>query len=439
MNKFLSSGWLVSLTFALLFCGYPLVSFLPEFLALPDRAASIGFRALCLSLCLLLIFLGRAQLRQQRAGFLVILGFWGVYLMRIIYDYQFARIPGPLEFNEFLAYTYGISFSGMLAMFVVRDWSKLRHAPFICIGLCGATCLLAIRFGVDISQIESVGRLTANERLNPITLGHTATTLIVSSMWYLFHRSQNVVGEEINALSLQQAGFTSLFSRLLKIARIPLAIAVIVVGLYALGLSASRSPSIALAFCLGLLAIWLRGRLVYLAVLSVAAMVLFIQLGLWSSIFSLGADVDRLSSFGLKDEDYGGGRADLYAEAWDKFTSAPLFGSSLFLQNGSYPHNLFLEALMATGILGGICLLLIFFRSFRNLVVLAKGNHLVFWLLLLGMQALTGTMTSGAIYYDPMIWTMLGVGLGLVSVHLNKVHRGLLPTTTPLRPAQRMA
>ncbi|MDI1335926.1 MAG: O-antigen ligase family protein [Lacunisphaera sp.] len=401
--------------FALLFCGYPIVSFLPDFITLPDRAASIGFRALCLGLCLLLMAVGWARLKVQVWNLTLMLCFWTAYSARVIYDYLYVGLPGAMDFSDFTAYIYGISLATVLAMMAVRDLRRVRYAPLICVILCATTCILSMIYGVANFQVELTNRLSANDRLNPITLGHTATTLIVCALWYLLRPKGQKVSDETDELDLQQSGFMYLVGRLSSLARVPVMLAAVIIGLYTLGLSASRAPAIALACCLVLFVIWLRGRLVYLAVLTVAVLLTFIQLGFLSQILDLGVNLERVSSYGMLDEDLNlsGGRMDLYLEAWNKFTGSPFFGDSLFLENMLYPHNLILETLMATGLGGGVLLLLILGKALRNYLEQVRSSPIAFWLLLLFTQAFVGAMLSGSIFYDPMMWTTLSLGFGL--------------------------
>jgi len=420
--------WLESLLFALLFCGYPVVSFLPEFLPLPDRAASVGFRALCLGMSFWVVVRGRWNLRRADRSLILVVCFWVGYLLRVIYDYYFSGAVGRWEFREYMAYTYGISCASMVAMFFVRDWRNLRYAPPICMVLSAFACILAIKYGVSSAELETIGRLAANERLNPISLGHTATTLILTSLWYLLRREKDVKKEELSVRELQQDTFFKLIGRVFRVVRTPLLVLAVAVGLYALGLSASRGPTLALLVSLGLIAFWLKGRVVYLVVLSIGAVATFLQLDFLSQLSSMGVSINRVMSMGLQMEDYGGGgRTDLYTEAWNFFMANPITGSALFLQNGSYPHNLILEIMMSMGLVGCISFFTILYWALRNLITQSKGNPLVFWIFLLFGQAFTGAMTSGAIYYDPAMWGVLGLGISLAATSNRKDSKVMQP------------
>lgn len=408
------SGWFESTAFALIFCAYPVISFIPELLALEGRTVTIAFRAICIFLSAALFWANFQTLRQKQTAFFAILLFWGLYLWRIIHEYFYADSSPILGFNEYVAYAFGVSCSSMLGMFVINDWRRFRLAPLLCIVLCGSACVLAIRFGIEKILLDKVGRLSANARLNPIILGHTATTLITTSMWYLFRGKQHELSLVSEEKKLKASGLWDIVSAISSVVRVPIILGAIMLGLYVLALTASRGPSLALVTCLLCFIIWLRGRLVYLVVIGVAAIVVFIELGFVTNIFSLGIDIERLSIFNTGvDDDYGNGRGQLYAEAYSRFISSPLLGDALTLEGGIYPHNVILEAFMATGIVGGSILIWITYRASRTLVEVSRGSPLIFWLLLVMVQSLTGSMTSGAIYYDPMFWSTLGIGFGL--------------------------
>jgi len=405
-----------SCLFALLFCGYPIVSFVPNFLPLPDRVASIGFRIACLLLSVWVIYRNWRSFTRNRIGLALLLSFWGIYLCRMIYDYQFVGIVGAVEYSDFATFTFGISFPTVLATFAIADWTKLKQAPALCMILTTSACAFAVKFGISNVQAEGVGRLVANERLNPILLGHTATTLIITAVWYLLARPAD---PHINVRGKPKVGsdrIVELLRRPFQSGKLAGVVVVVALGIYALLLSASRSPTVALLFCLSLLAIWLRFRVGYLIFLGTALALVFAQAGFLGDIARLGVNTDRITTLGLLSEDYNG-RVDLFTEAWDKFLSSPLVGTGLFLDNGGYPHNMLLESLMACGVLGGTILLAIFLKALIQLIQASKGgNSLVFWMLLLFIQSVFGTMTSGSIFYDPMMWSTIGLGVGLLSI-----------------------
>ena len=92
------------------------------------------------------------------------------------------------------------------------------------------------------------------------------------------------------------------------------------------------------------------------------------------------------------------------------FLDNPIFGDqfAIFENNEiNYPHNIFLESLMALGLLGGLTLFFICLVAARNAckLILMKAKN--YWLSLIFFQHLMVSLVSGSLYYSPVINVML--------------------------------
>jgi len=118
---------------------------------------------------------------------------------------------------------------------------------------------------------------------------------------------------------------------------------------------------------------------------------------------------DRLASGGS------GGfeeRDIVFAVAWRDFLSAPVFGSSYVVSYAnSSPHNVILEALIATGIAGSLILFFALIRAFMGIRRLIGGQHGVegVSLALATICSLVVGLTSSSIGQSPALWILVAL------------------------------
>jgi O-antigen ligase len=285
-------------------------------------------------------------------------------------------------------------------------------APYFAAGIGLVTCILAAWAGVNFYAADMSGRLIANERLNPISLGHSAAITAISLIWLLFFRIKGQVAQ-MPASSHVPEPMEKEKVKPLSAWSLPLGIGAIALSVYVLVLSASRSPALGFVICVLLIIVRLRAQVVHFVVTAVLVAVALYQLGFIEQLNFLNIATSRIVTVGDGASDFEGGRGDLYAVAWEMFKNSPFLGESLFVFGFAYPHNIFLEALMATGLLGGSLLAVMLWKGILTFIAVSRRGNLGFWVLLLFVQALVATMTSGAIFSDPMFWSTLGLGIGL--------------------------
>lgn len=418
-----ASAILCSLTLVLIYMGYPLVSFVSLVAPGLGREISIVYRLVCILLCVLIgvrqLSAGQEKEGGSGAWKWLMLAFWTVYMVRMVYDYRVAMVEGPMGMDEYAAYTIGTGIIPMFTMLWIGDERRLRFVPHFVVGVGLATCILAAWAGVSYYEADMSGRLVANERLNPITLGHSAAVTVFGLLWLMLFRRREKRGPSSTGDSRQaNLKLEAVQGAMPQYWRLPVGIMAVSLSLYVLILAASRSPTIGLVFGLLLFGLRLRTRMVYVALIAALAAVAFYQMGFLDRLAELNIATSRLLTLGNEQGDFEGGRGDMYFAAWQMFTSSPAFGESLFVFGFAYPHNLFLEALMSTGVLGGLLLGAMMVRGALGVYRASVRGNVGFFLLLLFAQAFIGTMTSGSIYYDPMFWPVLGVGLGLSTTRI---------------------
>ena len=246
--------------------------------------------------------------------------------------------------------------------------------------------------------LQSVGeeRFYLNPFLNPISGAHYAVMFFLIALW--------------TVVVAQGRSHTGIVALLIAA----------VCMIWVQSLSASRGPMVVLG--VGSLLIAASSLGIRRIVRGMAAILLSVLafVGLQSILpftFRPMAAIERLVGTGDRigrDEE---ARVSLWASAWEEFLGSPLLGAGLEDPSHSgYPHNIIVEAFMSTGILGGVCLLVLvgWATTVACCLVLFDGER--GWLGLVGLQVLVWAMFSGALYATPETWSMLGflIGLGML-------------------------
>ena len=104
-------------------------------------------------------------------------------------------------------------------------------------------------------------------------------------------------------------------------------------------------------------------------------------------------------------------RLEIWNNAIHQFADNPLFGNSLQATSvHTYPHNIFIEVMITTGIIGLIPFLFFIAYLFKLGIQIIKNKPSLFWIFVIFLQGLTQSMFSGAIYDS----SILAAGAGLL-------------------------
>jgi len=106
-------------------------------------------------------------------------------------------------------------------------------------------------------------------------------------------------------------------------------------------------------------------------------------------------------------------RIEIWSNSLYQFLSAPLFGSSIGMEmkGHSYPHNIFLEVLMSTGLIGFLPFGLLVIYGIHKSFLIVKYRTEYIWIFILFWQGLILHSFSGTLYNAVFFWG----GLGLVA------------------------
>jgi hypothetical protein len=314
---------------ALAIAGFPLVAISASVLGVTPRAVTVPYRAVVVVLSA--YFLLRLLLRRRDTawdGLLVT--FFTLYLGRLLYDWQFVGLGTAETYLQyFLALVVLPTLASSSARTGVREDQHLAASVLV---LSVATCLLAIvasRAGLAFNPWEAEGGETTRlgfEALNPISLGNVGAVCAFAGLTIL-----------------SNARFSYFFRFLGTLA--------CVLGPYILLMSNSRGPILA---ALAMLAWFYRSRprrrnLWVPLVVAVIGLAYFSD-EIWSNVSERFAVDLRLDQSTAE-------RVVSQVAAWEGFLANPVLGAFHLdpqLGVGFYPHNFYIETLMALGLCGAI-------------------------------------------------------------------------------------
>jgi O-Antigen ligase len=351
--------------------GYPLTALVVTFLRLDTQALSIPYRLAVLGLSVIVILSGLFARFKGKIDLWLTL-FLALYLIRLIYDYTNNSIIGNIEAIQFYV---AVVLVPLLAINLGggANFQEQVFAKLLIVAGAAATsmALLAQYLGLGYNPWEIYGTTDVRlgfEALNPISLGHVAATTALTSVYILAGSS----------LALRW--------RMLAIAGIGMS-GVLLIN------AGSRGALIAFTISIG----WF--GLTKIKRLAVIGPVLTLALFLGASQTSVFQATIGSFTGGLASD--ASGRERIYAQevAIEDFVDSPVFGKHYInpdLGSGYYPHNLFIESAMATGIFGLALFLVTSVRSLKNLFGRFTIIHPL--LSLIFVQHLVGSFLSGALW-----------------------------------------
>ncbi len=385
-NNLSADRKIISFISFFLFSGYYFILILVFSLGLKNYSRYITV-PLRLILCFLMIYLiFRLKKKWNKFVRLFIL-FSIIYISKIFYTEIIITDEGFLSRSWYIYILYYLSFSFLpLITFYSINFSKYYKNILNTILASGLLLnIFAIYFYIDII-FYGVGRLNLAkyngfliDTLNPLSLGYSGALLITLSLNELLNNRNKIVRSNIYLLIL------------------------IVTSLILFFLSSSRGPLIAIlvSIILILKISNLKGKInaLILILLSIPVVVHLIK-------FTGSNIIERILASIIKGDT--SERWELYNEALNEFIKNPFLGGRIEI-SGIYPHNLFLEILMGTGILGLILFLPLIIVSFKLGFRIVKMNPEYAFLMIVLINGFIQYMFSGSIYGAILLFAPMGI------------------------------
>jgi hypothetical protein len=375
---------LIVALYALALAGFETATAIADRFSLQSRTVTVPYRILYLALALAVLL----QTARRHRAFLsrniwyLVFALWSLLGARLIFDLSINKVFTQIPASDYWMMVPGHVVIPMLAFAALpnaRTLSLAKTWGILLLTVAGLALMYLFTFKA-IGLMER-GQFVTNT-LNPISIGHMGVSLSILAVFTL----------------LSERGNRS--KKLLYM--VPLALGVILT----LG-SGSRGPQAAWLICLLTFIVLRVRKLNYSVLLCVAIISIWLTPKLIDYLDN-GTPIKVFARWSeLNDPEQSqsaGGRIAYVREAWGGFISQPLSGSNMVVEGGSYPHNFILESLMATGLLGGLLLLVFIAVCSRAAYSLFRGGSPHAWVALLYLQYLTSSMFSGSLYLSATFW-----------------------------------
>ncbi len=345
-----------------------------------------------------LIFKNRFSINKS---FSFLFLFWLIYIVRLVVDLSIRDVP--VFESDFYIYFYSIlgTFVPMLSVAIAFKYLKdLIIIDYVILFLV-LSCL-AILYMIFSS-------------------GTYFTLLLAERIWVTGTEDSHIVNPIVISRDGGLLGVLSYFcitlSNFSRKKKVYLFFS-FCLGILCLLIGASRGPIAGFVFVFLLINLyWLRRRrknwyfkaLYYLTIFSVIFLLMFI---LWK--FDFYEEIAIINRF----EDFSGSnfseeaRYLQWQEAFVQISESPILGERIVERFGNHsPHNIFIEVLLATGVVGSILFLIALVASFKNFYLEYKSRSLYivfhFCFLLYIMFGLTGI----TIHSSPQFWILFTLTL----------------------------
>lgn len=378
---------LASVAFSLSLVGF--YTFAP---LLPDgsNTISILLRAIFLATSLACFFVLKPVI-TQRSMFAItpMILLLLAYALRVIDNYYLQMIPAYIGFGQLMSFLLGSSLFAAFCAFAFAVRINERHLNSI-LNMMSLVFLLGLMLNYDALFADQIDFTRASlARVNAISLTNTSLTFLL--YFILFHN-------------------VSPKTRLIAYGAGP-------IMLMAISFSQSRGPIVAMGLSL-LVYVLLRPQ-------KNAGLLVRISLGLIAATFILqfvlGINVlsGVLQRFDLSLSQNTSSvlvRQVQWNQAWQQFLDDPFFGRYIIEATFNYyPHNIFLEALMSLGLVGGgllIAHIVIITLASRKLQFAAPSPRIATFATLIMWKELFLGFSSGNIWGSSALWLCSAMVIG---------------------------
>lgn len=269
--------------------------------------------------------------------------------------------------------------------FSLKDYRIIFNT--IIIGSVSVAILTYFFYGNLIGEVTRISQEIGKEEnyISPLALSYTSVLGIGTAISY-------ILTNKLNNIRL----FILLFS--------------IILCFIPFFLGASRGSVFAALIPLFLYFITAKGltkkiKFVFIVLVFLSLVVLatkYFGVGVFDRFTNISRDIEMGSTSAI--------RLMIWKDGIRQFLENPLFGNSLQSELvHHHPHNILIESLMSTGIIGSIPLFIFFFIVFKKVIVIIRNAPKYFWITNIFLTGFTMNMFSGAIW--GMSWVALGSAL----------------------------
>lgn len=322
------------------------------------------------------------------------------YTGRLLYDVFIENIVFKQSISDLFLFSFGNNFIPFFA--VGLNIKKINHNQLFVFfwwslfisSLLSLLVIYNLYGGLDIKLLAARLSLASeggsSHSVNPITLSFYGVALTLYSFFFLMFKRKIMKGLLIIGVFL---------------------------GVLLMLMGASRGPQI--TFSLTMLFLLYYFTFKYKKTIKKKIKYVGFLGGILAGLSYIMSKIDleqialynRFANFGKGLGSDTSARENAWLGSWNQFLNSPVWGDAYILTNpesgakGFYPHNIYLEVLMSTGIIGALLffplLAHLFFKKIRN------ENQLGVFLLLL--LSLISSTFSGNIFFNPMLFLSIAL------------------------------
>lgn len=383
--------------------GYGVISFLVDD-ASNSRRVTVPYRFTVLMLSFLVILSSlrkekkrgdeyRRESKRNTANLhqtllFILLLFIFIYSIRLLLEISILDKILTQPPNEYLLNWLGICLIPGLAFLFTNSKQSNNYLYCSWLFLTVISCLVLFIDPQTSLAFRLQGRLT-NPALDPISLSHYGTSLVLTSAFILVSKQRRFVLTDIIYLLA------------------------IFLGCFSLFIGGSRGPVVALLACLVLLYFGaVRSRInfkklsgIIIAFLGIAAITSLLATRLGSlSLYRLEGIFTQNIMVATSDSN----RLSYLQKGFELIWNNLILGYGLELPGIGYPHNLVLEAFLGTGVFGGLIFTGIYLYSVVKAISLIRNDWKRWgWLGIIFIQYAIAALIAGTLYKSYTFWYLL--------------------------------
>jgi O-antigen ligase len=398
-------GKLTSTMIVLLCFAYPISAILSLALGVTSTYVNGTFRAFILLVSIFIIIICAIKYKNIISiskYSISLVAFFFIYLLRLIWDLLVLSVyTDHTKYEIFYFYIGNILFPAIAVLMTFRFCDKRQIVKYSFYVLLVDNILMTIVYffqnkwnfspEILIQRAAIIGSSDDIFIINPISFGIYGGYLFLTS--------------------------NSLILFLKELVPKPVIITGLIFGFVNLILSTSRGPFlftlIGLIVLIFLFLYFSKKTLGLWRKVFISLFITFITLSIFiSSINQNGLEIGIIQrALNLKENIQSGEkeeRNELFAEGFNMFLESPLLGKKVVLDStASYPHNVFIEILMSTGLMG-FCLYIItlFFLFIKFLNINSYSYSFIFFLSVF-ILSYGISLTTGSLYQSVECWMLM--------------------------------
>jgi O-antigen ligase len=352
-----------------------------------SRMMTIPIRLLIVACLLCVLFLSRKVFINAPARIFILFSL--IYVSRILFE----LVDGTKIFHQTpLEYLlYFASFAALPFLIVSSLHLKAHHYNIIRSSILFSGFMLSLlTLFFYKSIIGTIGRITEavtrdDNYISPLALSYCSVLVIGVGLSYLLE----------NKVTLRTKMYI---------------ITTIGLSLVPFYLGSSRGSVFALF--LPFLLIFICKKNIHKSIWLLLVLALLAITGIYLSSYFGSNIIDRFTSIEADIEagNTAAARINLWNAGWEQFINHPVFGNSLEVDAFRfYPHNLFIEVLLSTGIIGFIPFILLLMKGFKATINIFRNYPRYAWIGVLFLESFIQNMFSGAIYAASWFWLSLAL------------------------------